>query len=86
MSDDLIKKFQELKTKHNELISEKLKYEAKKEQLEQDIKAIQNKYTEYDLTTAESVEKIINDLTKQLDTELTRINKQYSELKQYIYE
>lgn len=86
MSDDLIKKFQELKTKHNELISEKLKYEAKKEQLEQDIKAIQNKYTEYDLTTAESVEKIINDLTKQLDTELTRINEQYSELKQYIYE
>ena len=33
MNDDLVSKFQELKSKHAELTNEKLKYEAKKEQL-----------------------------------------------------
>ena len=79
--DDLVTKFQELKTKHSSLMSEKLKYEAKKEQLVSEIKAIQDKYTEYDLSSVESVEKIISDLTEQLNSELTSINEQYSKIK-----
>jgi capsule polysaccharide export protein KpsE/RkpR len=81
MNEDLVRKFQELKAKHNELTSEKLKYEAKKEQLDNEIRAIQNKYTEYDLSTVESVEKIIATLTTQLNDELTTINEQYLKLK-----
>lgn len=81
MDDNLVAKFQELKAKHSELMSEKLKYEAKKEQLSSEIKTIQDKYTEYDLSTVESVEKIISDLTAQLDAELKTINEQYAKIK-----
>ena len=81
MNEDLISKFQSLKAKHSELTAEKLKYEAKKEQLSSEIKSIQDKYTEYDLSSIESVEKIIADLTSQLDSELTSINEQYAKIK-----
>ena len=81
MNEDLIAKFQELKAKHNALTAEKLKYEAKKEQLASEIKSIQDKYTEYDLSTMGSVEKIIADLTNQLSDELASINEQYSKIK-----
>jgi chromosome segregation ATPase len=76
-----VQKFQELKSRHAELLSEKLKYEAKKEQLVSEIKAIQDKYTEYDLSTAESVDKIISDLTAELESELKSINEQYNKIK-----
>lgn len=78
---NLVEKFQELKTRQAELTAEKLKYEAKKEQLHSEIKAIQDKYTEYDLSTIESVEKIILDLTNQLNEELNNIEEQYTKLK-----
>ena len=81
MNDDLVKKFQELKSKHDSLVAEKLKYEAKRDQLNIEIKAIQDKYTQYDLSSIESVESIIKDLTDQLDTELVNINEQYSKIK-----
>jgi len=81
MNDDLVKKFQELKSKHDSLVAEKLKYEAKRDQLNVEIKAIQDKYTQYDLSSIESVESIIKDLTDQLDTELVNINEQYSKIK-----
>lgn len=81
MNEELIAKFQELKTKHAELTTEKLKYEAKKEQLNTEIKAIQDKYKDYDLSTIDSVEKIITSLTSQLETELININEQYAKLK-----
>lgn len=81
MSDVLIKKFQDLKAKHDELVTEKVKYEAKRDQLNTEIKEIQNKYPNYDLSTIESVENLIADLTTKLDAELTNINKQYLELK-----
>ena len=81
MNDDLVKKFQELKSKHDSLVAEKLKYEAKRDQLNVEIKAIQDKYTQYDLSSIESVESIIKDLTNQLDTELVNINEQYSKIK-----
>lgn len=81
MSDVLIKKFQDLKAKHDELVTEKVKYEAKRDQLNTEIKEIQNKYPNYDLSTIESVENLITDLTTKLDAELTNINKQYLELK-----
>lgn len=81
MNEDLVQKFQELKSRHAELLSEKLKYEAKKEQLVSEIKAIQDKYTEYDLSTAESVDKIISDLTAELTAELKSINEQYNKIK-----
>ena len=81
MNEDLVKKFQELKAKSAELTAEKVKYEAKKEQLTSDIKAIQNKYTEYDLSSVESVEKIITDLTDKLNKELVAINEQYAKIK-----
>lgn len=81
MNEDLVQKFQELKSRHAELLSEKLKYEAKKEQLVSEIKAIQDKYTEYDLSTAESVDKIISDLTAELESELKSINEQYNKIK-----
>lgn len=80
-NQDLVAKFQELKTKHAELTAEKLKYEAKKEQLSSEIKTIQDKYTDYDLSTVESVEKIISDLTDQLKSELASIDEQYSKIK-----
>lgn len=80
-NQDLVAKFQELKTKHAELTAEKLKYEAKKEQLSSEIKTIQDKYTDYDLSTVESVEKIISDLTEQLKSELASIDEQYSKIK-----
>lgn len=79
--DKLIAKFQELKTKHSELTAEKLKYEAKKEQLATEIKEIQDKYPEYDLSSISSVEKIISDLTGQLELELNSINEQYEKIK-----
>lgn len=81
MNDELVAKFQELKTKHAELTNEKLKYEAKKEQLASEIKSIQDKYTEYDLSTVESVEKIICELTNKLNEELNSINEQYEKIK-----
>lgn len=81
MNEDLVAKFQELKTKHNELMNEKMKCEAKKEQLNSEIKSIQNKYTQYDLSSVESVEKIISDLTIQLEAELSSINEQYAKIK-----
>ena len=81
MDDKLVARFQELKAKHSELMSEKLKYEAKKEQLASEIKTIQDKYTEYDLSTIESVESIIADLTNQLTYELNSIEEQYSKIK-----
>jgi chromosome segregation ATPase len=81
MNDDLVVKFQELKSKHAELTNEKLKYEAKKEQLSSEIKSIQDKYSQYDLSSVESVEKIIADLTSQLESELTSINEQYAKIK-----
>lgn len=80
-NQDLVAKFQELKTKHDELTTEKLKYEAKKEQLSSEIKIIQDKYADYDLSTVESVEKIISDLTERLKSELASIDEQYSKIK-----
>lgn len=79
--DDLVKKFQELKSKHSELTAEKLKCEAKRDQLMSDIKAIQDKYPNYDLSSTSSVEKIINELTSQLSLELKQINDQYDKIK-----
>lgn len=81
MNEDLISKFQQLKQKHSSLIAEKLKYEAKCDQLSTEIKAIQDKYTEYDLSTIESVESIIEDLTDKLNSELTKISEQYEKIK-----
>lgn len=81
MDNELITKFQELKAKHNELMAEKMKYEAKKEQLCAEMKVIQDKYPEYDLSTTESVKEIVNNLTEKLNTELNDIIKQYEQLK-----
>lgn len=81
MNDELVAKFQELKSKHAELIAEKLKYEAKRDQLNLEIKSIQDKYSQYDLSSVESVEKIIADLTNQLEFELNSINEQYAKIK-----
>ena len=81
MDNELVTKFQELKAKHAELMTEKMKYEAKKEQLCAEMKVIQDKYPEYDLTTADSVKSIISNLTEKLNTEFNRINEQYSMLK-----
>lgn len=81
MDNELITKFQELKAKHNELVAEKMKYEAKKEQLCAEMKIIQDKYPEYDLSTTESVKEIITNLTEKLNTELNDIIKQYEQLK-----
>lgn len=81
MDNELITKFQELKAKHNELMAEKMKYEAKKEQLYAEMKVIQDKYPEYDLSTTESVKEIVNNLTEKLNTELNDIIKQYEQLK-----
>lgn len=81
MNEELIKKFQNLKSKQSELLSEKLKYEAKKEQLVSEMKAIQDKYPKYDLSTSESVERIIATLTNQLNDELASINERYEKLK-----
>lgn len=79
--DDLVKRFQELKTKHNELTAEKLKCEAKKEQLLLEIKTIQDKYPNYDLSTTESVESIIKELSSKLAEDLRNINEQYEKIK-----
>lgn len=81
MTESLVTKFQDLKAKHTELTNEKLKYEAKKEQLSLEIKSIQDKYPQYDLSSIESVEKIITDLTNQLEAELVSINEQYNKIK-----
>lgn len=81
MNEELIKKFQDLKAKQSELLSEKLKYEAKKEQLVAEIKSIQDKYPKYDLSTSEAVENIIKTLTNQLNNELISINERYEKLK-----
>lgn len=80
-NNELVAKFQEMKTKLAELTAEKLKYEAKRDQLNTEIKAIQDKYTDYDLSTAQSVENIISKLTINLNTELEKITKQYNQLK-----
>lgn len=80
-NNELVAKFQEMKTKLAELTAEKLKYEAKRDQLNTEIKSIQDKYTDYDLSTAQSVENIISKLTTNLNTELEKITKQYNQLK-----
>jgi chromosome segregation ATPase len=77
----LVNKFQELKSKQAELTAERVKYIAKRDQIESEIKAIQDKYKEYDLSSTESVEKIISDLTNQLSEELSVIEEQYAKLK-----
>lgn len=81
MNEDLVSKFQELKSKHAALTAEKVKYEAKRDQLSAEIKSIQDKYTAYDLSTIESVENIIKTLTTQLDNELKLIAEQYNTIK-----
>lgn len=80
-NNELVAKFQEMKTKLAELTAEKLKYEAKRDQLNTEIKSIQDKYTDYDLSTAQSVENIISKLTINLNAELEKITKQYNQLK-----
>ena len=80
-NNELVAKFQEMKTKLAELTAEKLKYEAKRDQLNTEIKSIQDKYSEYDLSTTQSVENIISKLTIKLSTELEKITNQYNQLK-----
>lgn len=80
-NNELVAKFQEMKTKLAELTAEKLKYEAKRDQLNTEIKSIQDKYSEYDLSTTQSVENIIGKLTINLSTELEKITNQYNQLK-----
>lgn len=80
-NNELVAKFQEMKTKLAELTAEKLKYEAKRDQLNTEIKSIQDKYTDYDLSTTQSVENIISKLTINLNAELEKITKQYNQLK-----
>lgn len=80
-NNELVAKFQEMKTKLAELTSEKLKYEAKRDQLNTEIKSIQDKYSEYDLSTTQSVENIISKLTINLSAELEKITNQYNQLK-----
>ena len=70
-----------MKTKLAELTAEKLKYEAKRDQLNTEIKSIQDKYSEYDLSTTQSVENIISKLTINLSAELEKITNQYNQLK-----
>ena len=86
-NNELVAKFQEMKTKLAELTAEKLKY-AKwiynllmLEQLNTEIKSIQDKYSEYDLSTTQSVENIISKLTINLSAELEKITNQYNQLK-----
>ena len=80
-NNELVAKFQEMKTKLAELTAEKLKYEAKRDQLNTEIKSIQDKYSEYDLSTTQSVENIISKLTINLSEELEKITNQYNQLK-----
>lgn len=80
-NNELVAKFQEMKTKLAELTAEKLKYEAKRDQLNTEIKFIQDKYSEYDLSTTQSVENIISKLTINLSAELEKITNQYNQLK-----
>lgn len=80
-NNELVAKFQEMKTKLAELTAEKLKYEAKRDQLNTEIKSIQDKYSEYDLSTIQSVENIISKLTINLSAELEKITNQYNQLK-----
>ena len=80
-NNELVAKFQEMKTKLAELTAEKLKYEAKRDQLNTEIKSIQHKYSEYDLSTTQSVENIISKLTINLSAELEKITNQYNQLK-----
>lgn len=80
-NNELVAKFQEMKTKLAELTAEKLKYEAKRDQLNTEIKSIQDKYSEYDLSTTQSVENIIGKLTINLSAELEKITNQYNQLK-----
>ena len=63
------------------MTAEKLKYEAKRDQLNTEIKSIQDKYSEYDLSTTQSVENIISKLTINLSAELEKITNQYNQLK-----
>lgn len=79
--NDLITKFQELKQKQSELMTEKLKCEAKRDQLAAEIKSIQDKYPQYDLSSVESVNAIIANLSQQIDLELIHINEQYEKIK-----
>lgn len=78
---ELINKFSLLKNKHAELTAEKLRCEAKKEQLTSEIRAIQNKYPDRDLSTVESVEKTIASMTDELSQLLTSIEEQYAQIK-----
>lgn len=71
-NNELVAKFQEMKTRLAELTAEKLKYEAKRDQLNTEIKSIQDKYSEYDLSTTQSVENIISKLTINLSAELEK--------------
>lgn len=80
-NNELVAKFQEMKTKLAELTAEKLKYEAKRDQLNNEIKSIQDKYSEYDLSTTQSVENIISKLTINISAELEKITNQYNQLK-----
>lgn len=80
-NNELVAKFKEMKTKLAELTAEKLKHEAKRDQLNTEIKSIQDKYSEYDLSTTQSVENIISKLTINLSAELEKITNQYNQLK-----
>ena len=84
MDKDLVAKFQSLKAKYNDLSAERVKCEARIDQLNTEIKSIQEKYTEYDLSTVESVERVIKTLTERLNVELNNIYEQYEALKGHL--
>ena len=80
-TQELIDKFALLKNKHAELTAEKLRCEAKKEQLVLEIKALQAKHSDLDLSTKESVEKTISSMTDELSRLLATIEDQYAQIK-----
>lgn len=80
-TQELIDKFSLLKNKHTELTAEKLRCEAKKEQLVLEIKSIQEKHPDLDLSTKESVEKTISSMTDELGKLLKIIEEQYDKIK-----
>ena len=81
MNEDLVKKYQLLKQQHSEILVEKAKCEARRDQLMSEIKSIQEKYPEYDLSSIKSVDLIIKKLTDELDAEIKVINEKYAEIK-----
>lgn len=80
MDKELINRFQHLKSRYADCVSQKNKSEIRLEQLNKDIEAIKAKYPDLKLDTEADVKELIASLESELSLKLSEIELKFSKL------